>query len=149
MCAFLCIGCSISAYEIADLSESLVEVKDVTTWPIGQAVLGQSPRGNAYLLTIGGCSCSFFRNSDSAKSQIRTLLRLNGRLLEASPFVSALIHEARGNLAEEKIIVVRKQLVSPDDFLNRFPTFEKDVRYITSLTWKTPPSEKSSGPPIP
>jgi len=133
MCYFFCISVIKSPSNFAEIFSEHIDSEDAFTTPIGKASRGNRNTGNSYVLTEGGCSCSFIGKSHN-KAERASLNIIVGikRLLEQAPIVSILIHNYRGDWRDEEVTAKCKKSITLEQFISAFPNLDEDVRYIIS-----------------
>lgn len=133
MCFFACLALPLSDVELFRTIPHSFEVLDVTDWSIGRATYGREKRDRSFLITSGGCSC--FISDKNHRSDIAPLDEFKSlveRLLQHTPYLSILVHNAGGDLRSEIVNRKARRSVSYDELFCGLDCLELDVRYVTT-----------------
>ncbi|OGO79552.1 MAG: hypothetical protein A2Y23_09825 [Clostridiales bacterium GWB2_37_7] len=88
---------------------------------------------NIYTLTNGMCSCDFFRKTSNEKKLNRYypyLKELLGEIYSLGIHFKLFLHDYRGGIDSEKLIVKEKSKITLDELISKFTQLEENVLYI-------------------
>ena len=134
MCFFLCLSIPNSKLPNIDWQPCNLSLENITHTPIGQAVLGNKPKGSSYLVIENGCSCAFVgKTHGKSTNDYLAFLRLVKSLLLQIPSVSILLHNTHGEVRNETITQKGKIVIALHQIEGNLMNIEEDTRYIVKL----------------
>lgn len=119
----------ISLVEVASEAPPGIDVVDITPWPMGHRVAGNTDRV-AFLVNVAGDATDLIGRGAERNSKVTAGRTFLAGLVATYGGISLLVHFSKGRLEAEQVNVEEHIRLDPRGFEQMFPRLKLNVRYV-------------------